>query len=414
MHDDRQRVHGIPVDEDIQLHERRRPEAGHMVVEGGVAARNGLQLVVEVEHDFVERQFVGDEHPVRRQVLQRFLDAALVLAQLQDSAHVLVGREDHRRDDWLVDPRNPAGVRQLGGAVDLLHLAVGRRHAVQDARRGRHEVDVELTFQPLLHDLHVQQPQEAAAETEAQRDRRLGLVEERRIVQPQLLERIAQFRILVAFDRIEAGEHHRLQFLEPGQRFERPPVGLGDRVADLRVADLLDVGDQEADFADAKLLGRNGLRREDAELLGLVVLPLGHEGDLHALANRAVDHPDDDDHAAVRVVPGVEDQRLERRVRRTGRLRQPLPRSLRESRARRCPSSRWPGSRPSPSSPMMSCDLTTGFLGLRAGQVDLVDDRDDLEVVLDREIRVGERLRLHALRRRPPAAARLRTPPATA
>jgi len=44
-------------------------------------------------------------------------------------------------------------------------------------------------------------------------------------------------------------------------------------------------------------------------------------------------------------------------------------------------------------------DLPARLLRLRAGQIDLVDDRDDLEVVLDREIRVRQRLRLHALRR---------------
>ena len=37
--------------------------------------------------------------------------------------------------------------------------------------------------------------------------------------------------------------------------------------------------------------------------------------------------------------------------------------------------------------------------GCALGQVDLVDDRDDLEVVLDREIGVGQRLRLDALGR---------------
>ena len=44
-------------------------------------------------------------------------------------------------------------------------------------------------------------------------------------------------------------------------------------------------------------------------------------------------------------------------------------------------------------------DLPLGLVGLGAGQVDLVDDRDDLEVVLDRQVGVGERLRLDALRR---------------
>ena len=44
-------------------------------------------------------------------------------------------------------------------------------------------------------------------------------------------------------------------------------------------------------------------------------------------------------------------------------------------------------------------DLSAHFVGLRARQVDLVDDRDDLEVVLDGQVRVRERLRFDALRR---------------
>ena len=44
-------------------------------------------------------------------------------------------------------------------------------------------------------------------------------------------------------------------------------------------------------------------------------------------------------------------------------------------------------------------ELALRLVGLRRRQIDLVDDRDDFEVVLDREIRVGQRLRLDALRR---------------
>ena len=102
--------------------------------------------------------------------------------------------------------------------------AVGRRHPVQHARRRRHQVHVELALEPLLDDVHVEQAEEAAAEPEAERGRRFGLVEERRVVQPQLLERVAQLGILVALDRIEPGEHHRLQLLEAGKRLERGPA----------------------------------------------------------------------------------------------------------------------------------------------------------------------------------------------
>ena len=47
---------------------------------------------------------------------------------------------------------------------------------------------------------------------------------------------------------------------------------------------------------------------------------------------------------------------------------------------------------------MISSNLPPRLLGLRAGQIDLVDDRDDLEIVLDREVGVGQRLRFDALR----------------
>ena len=42
-------------------------------------------------------------------------------------------------------------------------------------------------------------------------------------------------------------------------------------------------------------------------------------------------------------------------------------------------------------------DLLADALGFGGGQVDLVDDRDDLQVVMQRQVRVGERLRFHAL-----------------
>ena len=99
------------------------------------------------------------------------------------------------------------------------------------------------------------------------------------------------------------------------------------------------------------------------------------------------------------VVPGVEDQRLERRVGIARRRRQPVRRSPRGSRGRRCPSLALARIAWLASSPMMSSICRLRFVRLRARQIDLVDDRDDLEVVLDRQVGVGERLRLDALRR---------------
>jgi hypothetical protein len=102
--------------------------------------------------------------------------------------------------------------------------------------------------------------------------------------------------------------------LKPGTGSVVGRLRLGDGVADLRVGHDLDVGDDEADFARAELVHRRRLGREDAEVEHLVVLLLGHQADLRLRPDDAVDHANDDDDAAVGVEPGVEDQRLERRL----------------------------------------------------------------------------------------------------
>ena len=108
---------------------------------------------------------------------------------------------------------------QVGGRVHLDPLVVVERaDAVRDVRRGDEQVEVELALEPLADDLHVQQPEEAAAEAEAERLRGLGLVEERGVVQLQLLERVAELGIVVGVGREEPREHHRLDVLVARQR----------------------------------------------------------------------------------------------------------------------------------------------------------------------------------------------------
>ena len=67
----------------------------------------------------------------------------------------------------------------------------------------------------------MQQAEESAAEAEAERDGIFRLEVEGAVVQPQLFERVAQQAVLVRFHRIEAGEHHRLDLFEAGQRLGR-------------------------------------------------------------------------------------------------------------------------------------------------------------------------------------------------
>ena len=104
---------------------------------------------------------------------------------------------------------------------DDLAAAVGQHDVVLDRRRRGDEVEVELALEALLDDLHVEQAEEAAAEPEAERDRALRLVGEARVVEVQLLERLAQERVVLAADRVDAGEDEALGLLVAGQRLVR-------------------------------------------------------------------------------------------------------------------------------------------------------------------------------------------------
>ena len=111
----------------------------------------------------------------------------------------------------------------------------------------------------------------------------------------------------------------------------------------------------------------------------------------------AVDHPHERDDAAVLVVARVEDQRARRRVRIARRRGDPLDdrvEHVRDAFTRLGRDSQHALGRLAD----QLCDLVRRAVGIRLREVDLVHDRRDLEVVLDREVRIRERLRLDALR----------------
>jgi hypothetical protein len=126
-------------------------------------------LVEEVEHDLGQRQVVGDLHALGGQVVHAVVDAAAVLTQLHDLADELLRREDAGPDVGLAHLGDARRVGHVGRVVDRDHGAVGERDLKLDARHGGHQLEVVLALEPLAHDVHVQEAEEAAAEAEAER-----------------------------------------------------------------------------------------------------------------------------------------------------------------------------------------------------------------------------------------------------
>ncbi len=60
-------------------------------------------------------------------------------------------------------------LRQKGRVIHLLHRAVGHGHVVNDAGIGGDDVHAVFAAEAFLDDFQVQQAQESAAETEAER-----------------------------------------------------------------------------------------------------------------------------------------------------------------------------------------------------------------------------------------------------
>ena len=122
-----------------------------------------------------------------------------------------------------------------------------------------------------------------------------------------------------------------------------------------------------------------------------------HEADGLAGAQRALEDPAQHDDAAVRVVLGVEDERLQRGFRvalRRGELRDDAFEKVVDPGA----GLRRAVDRLEGIEAEIGIDLLRHAVDVRRGQVDLVDHRQDLEVVLEREIEVGDGLRLDPLR----------------
>ena len=242
----------------------------------------------------------------------------------------------------------------------------------------------------------MQQAEEAAAEAEAERGAGLHLEAEGGVVEAQLVETVAQLLEVVGVDREQAAEDDWLDELEPGESLRGRPLRVGDGVADARFRDFLDLRGDEADLAGAELGELLDLRAEAADAVDEVGRARGHELHLLALLEAAVDDPDEDDDAEVGVVPAVDQHRLQWSRRVAGRRR-----NLRDNRVQHFldadPRLRGGENGLARVEPDDLLDLLPHPLRVRRGQVDLVDHRHDLVIVLNGLIDVGQRLRLDAL-----------------
>ena len=392
----REGVHRIAVQQDVEFHEVVPAVFARGVVEARVTAAHGLKAVVEVEHDFGERQVVLEDDLRLVDVFHRLEFAALLVAESHECAHEFLGRKYLRLNVGFLDVVVAASVGELGGAFYFHHRAVAHVHVVFHVRHRRDDVHVEFAVEAFLHDFHVQQSEEPGAEPESERFRSFGLPAQCGVVQAELLEGFTQVLVVFRVDGVDAGINHRQDILVARKRFSGRVCRVGKRIADFHVANGLHVREHVAHHAFRKFFARVAAHAERADF-GHHVLAAGlHHADFHAGLERAFYNADVVDDAAVTIVDRVENeclQGLSAIARGGGDFVDDLVEHLFHVQA-------GLGGNARNFFGVVAQEVAHEFgdvVGLCARQVHLVEYGDNREVVFDGEVEVRQRLRLDAL-----------------
>ena len=136
--------------------------------------------------------------------------------------------------------------------------------------------------------------------------------------------------------------------------------------------------------------------RHHAHFIQLIALAAGHEQDLVFAANRAAHDPEIDNHSSVGVVVGVEDQGPQGFGHAIRWRRHPIHHRLQDlchPEASFCRAGNGAGT----IEPDDRLNLRADAFWIRPRQIDLVEHRDDLQVVFQGQIHIGQGLGLHPL-----------------
>ena len=243
----------------------------------------------------------------------------------------------------------------------------------------------------------MQQAEKAAAETEAEGGTGLRFVLETGVVQLELGQGIPERLVLIGVGGVEPGEHHRLHVPVARQQLLGPLGRVEDGVARAGIAHAPGIGDHIAYLARFQERCRMLSQLEIAHFVdGVDVVGMGAEGDLHTLTQGPVHHPDAGNGAAIAVEVGIEDEGPERRIGLAPRRRDSGDHRFQQLGNAGALLGR-DGQDLLPAGADEIHDLLGPALRLRPGEIDLVEDRDDLEPRVHGQKEVGQGLGLHAL-----------------
>ena len=158
----------------------------------------------------------------------------------------------------------------------------------------------------------MEQSQETATESKAERHRRLRHKRERSVIKLQFLQRCTQILVIIWIDWINARKHHRLNLLETIDSLSARFSDMRNSIADLHLLRVLDATDDIAHITCRQLFLRHHIHLQDTNLIGRIFHSGIKELHLVTLSDYSVLNLKVCDDASKRVEHRIEDQRLQR------------------------------------------------------------------------------------------------------
>jgi hypothetical protein len=293
----RKSIDRLTVEQDIEFCQFARFVARLVVIERRVTPGDTFEFIVKVEHDFGQRHLEIDFYTILCNENLIFQRAPFVNTQLHDGAQVIGLCNDLSHNVRLL---NDVDHRRFGEPRRVMHVndfAFARMDFIRDVRHRRDDIHIELAVKALLDNLHMQQPEETAPEAEPECQRRFGFIGQRRVVELQFLERCPQILVLIALDRIESGENHRLHILETCDRLFAGIVHMGDRIADFHVERRFNARNDIAHISCFQFIAGAHLQFQYTYFVCVVFTAGIEEFHFISLADRAVENAEIGDNA---------------------------------------------------------------------------------------------------------------------
>ena len=243
----------------------------------------------------------------------------------------------------------------------------------------------------------MEKPKKSASEAKAERKRTFVVERERRVVEMKLLKPRRNLRELIRRHRVDSAKDSRVDVLETGKRFRRAKLRRRHRIADLDLARVLHSADDVADLPCLEMVDRLLRRGENADFVNGSRDMAPHEHDALPRLQRAVHHADIGYHTAELVEHRVEDKRPKRCIYAERRGRRYAVDDCLKNLGAAHAGLRRDEKRVVHRNRENVLDLARDFLDVGAWKVHLVENRNDLELRVLREVCVRNGLRLDAL-----------------